>query len=144
MRAVALVLVLIAGCDREALIVAGDGGPAIDGSVDAGVDASTSVEPAGGSECDQQDDCNACFACVQGPHQACVDRAIACSESSECAALVNCLNGCAANDEACAQSCGGAHPSATGLLLDFYRCAYCEACPADCRADHGWCEAPPF
>jgi hypothetical protein len=139
---VLVALVLLAGCDRQELIVAGDAGAAFDATVDPGVDAA--VEPAGGSECDQQDDCTACFTCVQGPHQACVDLAIACSESSECAALVNCLNACAPTDEGCARGCGGAHSSATSMLVAFYRCAYCDACPADCRADHDWCVDPPF
>jgi hypothetical protein len=143
MRALVVTLLLASGCSPATLIVASDAGPMRDARAETGTDAASSVEPRGGSECDQQDDCNTCFSCVQGPHQACVDYAVSCSDTPECVALVNCLNGCG-TEESCARACGAAHPSATAMLVAFYACAYCDACTADCREQHGWCEAPPF
>lgn len=144
-KALLAIGLVLFGCTSQTLIVSTDAGPSIpDGAgIDAGRDAGPTLEPVGGSECDQQDDCAACFQCVQGPHQACIDAALQCDASSECIALVDCLRVCA--DGECARACGAEHPSATSILVSFYQCAYCDACPADCRDTAStWCDAPPF
>jgi hypothetical protein len=147
MRSLALCL-LLAGCTTTTIIVTPDGGAPSDASiVDAplGTDAGPAPEPVGGSECDQQDDCQTCLTCSYAPSQRCNGLALACEDDADCSALVTCLNGCGSSDVDCDQACGAAHPGATALLRSFYECAICSACPADCRElAHTWCEAPPF
>lgn len=143
--AIALATPFVAGCEGPMLIDLPDAGPATTdaGALDSGTDAGVTIEPAGGSECDQQDHCAACIECSQAPHQLCVGLAVQCSDDPECVALARCVAACGDSD--CARTCATAHSSATSLLLSLYRCAYCDACPADCRADYAsWCVAPPF
>ena len=137
---------VLAACDqRQMLIVATDAGTEDAGATtpDADVDAGVPVEPIGGSECDQQDDCLACASCAQAPRQVCNEQALACDASPDCVALVQCVNAC--GTDACSRACATAHPSAVAIVRAFFVCAYCTGCTADCRAEHVvWCETPLF
>jgi hypothetical protein len=46
----------------------------------------------------------------------------ACAQSTDCTAMLTCLNGCATNDTTCVNNCKSAHPSGTALLSTFFSC----------------------
>lgn len=146
MKRVALGLWLVAcGCsERVPVITAGDV------PLDAGADATQRddafrIEPTTTSECDQQDDCDACTRCSIAPFEPCNTRALACEEDASCTALAGCVQACADDDAACARACVERFGAGRDLLVELYRCMACDACPADCRPLHQlWCEEPPI
>lgn len=127
----------------------------ISGPSDAGTDASMAsdmavaidhgrpVEPPGGGECDQQDDCNACSQCAVSPSSGCNWYWTECNDSPECLALIDCADACTTQE--CFDGCGASHPSAIDMVNSFYTCIICDECSADCVAGHAtWCETPPL
>lgn len=142
MRALFVLVLLASGCTPTTLVATPDA-PLADAGLDAPPDAPEPIEPPGGSECDQQDACEACRSCSVAPFETCNALALACEDDTECLALTTCVAGC--RDRDCTQACGAAHPGGVGPYLAFVRCTICDACPADCRDHHAlWCEEPPF
>lgn len=137
-----LIAVLLCGCS-PAYVIVGEDAARPDAPSDAGVDAPLPVEPPAGSECDQQDDCNACGQCSSAPFEYCNRAALACEDIPACVALNDCVRGC--TDRDCTRRCGELHPEGIAPLTAFVTCAICTACPADCRSRTAlYCEAPPF
>ncbi|HEX7666297.1 MAG TPA: hypothetical protein VF407_17345 [Polyangiaceae bacterium] len=71
--------------------------------------------------------CNDCI------HSQCCDFDETCFASAPCAALVDCLNGCATNDTICEENCGGANDAGVGAYTDFVNCIG-GSCQAQCTA----------
>jgi hypothetical protein len=137
-----LVALSVVACTPTYVIV-GEDAPLGDAGLDAPPDAPLPREPSGGSECDQQDDCDGCARCSIAAFELCNGSALDCEDDPGCLALMGCLSAC--GDTACAQACGTAHASGIPLARSYTRCVVCDACPADCRSRTAvWCEEPPF
>ncbi|WP_437743811.1 hypothetical protein WMF39_01680 [Sorangium sp. So ce1504] len=108
----------------------GAGGAGGSGGAGAGVASSTAAGGGAGGEAVYDcaslgDPCTTCLALR------CQESYCACQRSAECAALGNCLLGCAAEDVACEQACLTAHRAGiSGIFLEG-GCAS-ERCSAQC------------
>jgi hypothetical protein len=93
------------------------------GNGGAGVGGGSTTD--GGTTCPGLGD--ACTACISA---ACPATFCACTKSSECLALLACLNNCAGN-QACVQTCETAHPNG---ISDVYLVSGCagSSCPSQC------------
>jgi hypothetical protein len=99
----------------------GDGGAFI-GDPDQGGDT-------GDGSCDSLPSCDQCMMCALQAD--CADEFAACQNDPDCAALMNCLGGCA--DGACIQQCFNDYPG--GPVFDaLVYCQFCDACPTICDA----------
>ena len=118
----ALVVVLLAAAGPACASILGDDF-SIDGEGGPGVTS-------GGSFCDDQGDCDSCFACARGNECAGPDQA--CFQDADCAAIDDCIFfNCDPADSACAQSCGSQFPAGIPTFNNRAACLQA-ACPCSC------------
>jgi hypothetical protein len=66
-----------------------------------------------------------CAACQDAAGEGCcADALSACALSSECSALVDCLNACASDDGACSAACTDANQAGRALLESVFECLF--------------------
>jgi hypothetical protein len=91
------------------------------------------------SVCDNTGNCNTCQNCAWfGP---CNTQAMACDNTPECVAIIQCYQSCAPNDQTCYSKCYWAHPMGHQVYDGLYLCIACQQCYNDCNGAMAGC--PP-
>ncbi len=76
--------------------------------------------------------CDTCVQSATSPGGSCDSQVQACLGNSSCNALANCLQSCAANDQACVNQCASTNAAGVSLYNAIFDCAYCSACTQYC------------
>lgn len=140
--------VLLASCSERVKAIThvdADGGLADAGAArDAAGFPDTSVDAplrrdtgplGGGSSCDEQGDCNACFQCtITGASSGvCNSAGRRCESEPTCEDAGECLLRCLLGDNDCIEACRARHPRGFSPFVALYRCSACRACVHDCE-----------
>lgn len=128
-------IVTVAGGERVAAVTSFGDQNCVDFGVGGRVSAvwSTFIEPfmKGGSGGPQT--CDQCFEGSTTGQGACVSKVNACFNHTDCAALVDCFQGC--SSDACYQSCAQKHPAGLDVYLKINECVCETGCKAECADD---------
>ncbi len=84
--------------------------------------------------------CSTCVSSATSPGGSCDATVQACTGDAQCSALLTCFNACNANDQACFNACGTAHPAGVAKYNAIIDCAYCSSCTTLC--DQSQCGSP--
>jgi predicted chitinase len=130
------------------VVTGGGGGTPAAGGGTPGTGGTVATGGSGGGatmDCDNSGDCyGSCYICaIEGP---CLAEETACMNSSDCAALVDCID--PECDEApdwgdCYTQCASLYPGGVAYIEAMWDCIYCDACPVDCAADADGCGTDP-
>lgn len=91
--------------------------------------------------CDGQGECgDADMGCVEcAMIGKCREHLAACESNADCAALVDALHQCSAEDDVCVTNATDAHPEGFSLYDSMAKCIICGECPLDCGGKGAGC-----
>lgn len=89
--------------------------------------------------CDQLGDCGQCSAC--SAFKGCAGAVQACMDDPQCQPYQSCVNGCAADDAPCVDTCQDLYPGGYLTAWAQFDCAVCSECPASCATDQPYCQS---
>lgn len=107
------------------------------GGTSTSTSTSTSSSSGGPSSACDLGDCDSCVCCAENDQ--CSNQVVQCEFlDDDCAAILCCAAGCAANDTACVQQCIDFYPGGESDFIDLNNCLGC-ACQQTCGVSASSC-----